>query len=217
MQAAHLAELLRTATLQPESITDDELMTLLRESDGGDHDFLFGEFYRRFHPRVVAWCFRITRDRAHALDRAQEVFLKAWRHLRNFRGDSRPSTWLYVITRNHCLSAIQRIASDPLDCGAPLPIRLWDTSVPDPDSRIEQRQLCRHVCELMDSALEPMEARIMALHYGYEVPLGTITERMALRNASGAKAYIVNGRRKIKHALERGDSPVLSTYRSQAA
>jgi hypothetical protein len=40
---------------------------------------------------------------------------------------------------------------------------------------------------------------------------------MALRNPSGAKAYIVNGRRKIKHALTRGDAPALSAYRSEAA
>jgi hypothetical protein len=43
----------------------------------------------------------------------------------------------------------------------------------------------------------------MALHYGYEVPLGTLTQRFSLANPSGAKAYIVNGRRKLKGAISR--------------
>jgi len=218
MLIGNSAELRKTAAIHPESISDDELMFLLGNSpEKVEHDHFFAEFYRRFHPRVTSWCLRISRDRARALDLAQEVFLKAWRHLDSFRGDSRPSTWLYVITRNHCLSAIQRRATDPLDGGTPLPARLWDTKPGDPDAHIEKRQICKHVCELMDAALEPMEARIMALHYGYEVPLGTITVRMALQNPSGAKAYIVNGRRKMKHALQRGDSPALTSYRAQAA
>lgn len=138
------------------------------------------------------------------LDLTQEVFLKAWRYIGSFRGDSRPSTWLYVITRNHCLTAIQRLSSDPLEFGGQLPIRLRDESMPHPDRRIERSQRSREVCHLMREALNPLEARILTLHYGYEVPLGTITRSLALANPSGAKAYIVNGRRKLKKFLDRG-------------
>jgi RNA polymerase sigma-70 factor (ECF subfamily) len=202
MEACDTAELRRLAALYPESASDDELMLLLRSSENGtERDFLFGEFYRRFHIRVENWCFRLSRDRALAMDLAQEVFLKAWRHLDKFRGDSRLSTWLYVITRNHCLSAVQKLANDPLDAGAPLPPMLWDKSIPDPDFNIHQKQLCQQVCAVMDAALEPMEAKIMVLHDGYGVSLGAITNHMALQNPSGAKAYIVNGRRKMKNAL----------------
>ena len=53
------------------------------------------------------------------------------------------------------------------------------------------------------SALEPIEAQVMVLHYGYEVPLGALTRRFSLANPSGAKAYIVNGRRKLKGVIAR--------------
>jgi RNA polymerase sigma factor (sigma-70 family) len=200
------------ADLHPESVSDDELMLLLCDSQTREtQDHLFAEFYRRFHVRVTNWCFRISHSRTRAHDLSQEVFFKAWRHLGSFRGDSRPSTWLYVITRNHCLSALQRLASDPLESGAQLPERLRDNSMTHPDRRIERNQLCRDMCDVMNSALEPMEARILALHYGYEVPLGAITNRMALVNPSGAKAYVVNGRRKLRSALQRrGDFSNLS-------
>jgi RNA polymerase sigma factor (sigma-70 family) len=197
-------ELRAMAMASPESITDQELMLLLCTAvDPQGQNELFGEFYRRFHTRVLSWCLRLSRDRARATDLAQEVFLRAWRHIGTFRGDSKPSTWLYVITRNHCLSAVERLATDPLEGGAPLPPRLPDHSVSHPDHQIQRRQRCQELCQLMNAALEPMEARVLALHYGYEVPLGTLTRGLALGNPSGAKAYIVNGRRKLKGALSR--------------
>lgn len=179
------------------------MLLLCESADRQVQDHLFAEFYRRFHVRVTNWCFRISHCRTRASDLSQEVFFKAWRHLDSFRGNSRPSTWLYVITRNHCLSAVQRLASDPLEAGSQLPERLRDNSMTHPDRYIERNRLCRDMCDLMKSALEPMEARILALHYGYEIPLGTITSRMSLLNPSGAKAYVVNGRRKLKNALQR--------------
>jgi RNA polymerase sigma-70 factor (ECF subfamily) len=207
MQQGSSPELSRMAASHPEAISDDELMILLCESvDKRSQDFLFAEFYRRFYPRVRNWCFRLSHSRTRALDLAQEVFFKAWRHIGSFRGDSRPSTWLYVITRNHCLTDVRRLACDPLESGGQLPERLRDTTMSHPDRDIELNQLCRDVCHLMNSALDPVEARILTLHYGYEVPLGTITNQMALENPSGAKAYIVNGRRKLKRALHRRKS-----------
>ena len=207
-------DLRELAASNPESISDHELMLLLCDAPNRqEQDLLFSEFHRRFQARVTAWCFRLTRSRSRAADLTQEVFLKAWRHIGSFRGDSRPTTWLYVITRNHCLTAIQRLAADPLESGAQLPARLTDTRQPHPDRRIERKQLSRDVCRLMTSALEPLEARVFTLHYGYEMPLGAITSRLALGNPSGAKAYIVNGRRKLKGALNRrggaGDPGVL--------
>jgi RNA polymerase sigma-70 factor (ECF subfamily) len=214
MPTSDYAELRKTAALHPESVSDDELMGLLRESQSrADYDFLFAEFHRRFHPRVEAWCLRLCHNRSRAVDLAQEVFLKAWRHMDSFRGDSRPSTWLYVIARNHCLSAAQRLVSDPLNSGTPISPRLWDSALPHPDSHIAHYQLSRDVCQLINAALDPMEARVLTLHYGYDVPLATITARMALHNPSGAKAYIVNGRRKIRHALERHKSLSLNAHR----
>jgi RNA polymerase sigma factor (sigma-70 family) len=204
MQTTVPAELWVMAAMSPESVTDQELMLLLCISpERQQHNDLFTEFHRRYHVRVLAWCLRFTRNRARALDLAQEVFLRAWRHRVTFRAASKPSTWLYVIARNHCLSALQRVASDPLEGGAQIPLGLPDPAIAHPDRQIERTEMCREAWKLMCSALEPMEARVMALHYGFEIPLGLLTRRFALDNPSGAKAYIVNGRRKLKGAISR--------------
>ena len=45
-----------------------------------------------------------------AQDASQEVWIRVWRNIKSFRGESAFSTWLYTITLNTCLSARQREA-----------------------------------------------------------------------------------------------------------
>jgi RNA polymerase sigma factor (sigma-70 family) len=201
-QAAVHRELSRLAQECPESLTDEEVMLVLCDSATACGDSLFSEIFRRYHGRVTSWCFRLTRNRGRSLDLAQEVFLKAYRHRHGFRGDSRFSTWLYVITRNHCLSSLKKQA-DPVDAGEAVPARLRDFSTAQPDIAVERKQRHREMLRMIGSALEPMEARVMALHYGYELPLAAITQKLALTNPSGAKAYVVNARRKLSLVLKR--------------
>ncbi|HVV45978.1 MAG TPA: sigma-70 family RNA polymerase sigma factor [Bryobacteraceae bacterium] len=194
--------LYRTAQECPEALTDEEVMLVLCDSSADLGNRLFSEIFRRYHVRVTAWCFRLTRNRGRALDLAQEIFFKAYRHRHGFRGDSRFSTWLYVITRNHCLSSLKKLA-DPVEMGETVPLRLQDCSVPRPDVLMERRQRQKEMWEMIGAVLEPMEARVMALHYGYELPLAAITRQLALTNPSGAKAYIVNARRKLNVMIKR--------------
>jgi len=186
----------------PEGLTDEEVMLVLRESEGRDADYYFGELFRRYQSRVTGWCFRLTRNRSRALDLAQEVFFKAYRHRRSFRGDARFSTWLYAIARNHCLSSLKKLA-DPAEAGEPMPPRLCDRTTLQPDVLLERKQRHGEMWRMIGATLEPMEARVMTLHYGFEVPLAVITQRLALRNPSGAKAYVVNARRKLNVVIKR--------------
>jgi RNA polymerase sigma-70 factor (ECF subfamily) len=197
-------ELLALAVESPESVSDRELMTLLCElADENSLNALFSEFYRRFHPRVLAWCTRFTHDRARAMDLSQEVFLKAWRRRDSFRGESKPSTWLYSITRNHFLNNAERLVFDPLEAGVQIPARLPDVSMRGPEEQIELFQRYEQLQNVMRAALDPLEARILTLHYGHDVPLRQLARGLVLKNPSGAKAFIVNGRRKLKAALAR--------------
>lgn len=205
-QAGVDRELYRMAQDCPEALTDEELMRILCDSDITHGDRLFGELFDRYRVRVNSWCFRLTRNRGRALDLTQEVFFKAHRHRHGFRGDSRFSTWLYAITRNHCLSSLKKNA-DPVDLGVAIPVRLRDVSTTQPDIGFERKQRQREMWRMIGSALEPMEARVMALHYGYEVSLAEITQQLELTNPSGAKAYVVNARRKLNRALKRRGLP----------
>jgi RNA polymerase sigma-70 factor, ECF subfamily len=197
------AELVAMAATFPEALTDQELMLLLNSmEESRGRDDLFGEVFRRYQPRVAAWCYRMTRDRGRALDLAQEIFFKAYRHAHSFRGDARLSTWLYAITRNHCLSSMKKMAADPVELGQAMPPGLRDPAE-EPDRDIERRQVNRRMWQMIHATLEPLEVRVMTLHYAYEIPLATITQKLALSNPSGAKAYVVNARRKLSSVIHR--------------
>lgn len=204
----------------PESLTDEEVMSVLCDPSVTRGDILgeslFGELFRRYHVRVTSWCFRFTRNRSRALDLTQEVFFRAYRHRHGFRGDSRFSTWFYAIARNHCLSSIRKNA-DPADAGENVPVRLRDLSTIPPDIAIERKQRHQEMWRMIGAALDPTEARVMALHYGFELPLAAITRELALTNPSGAKAYLVNARRKLNRVIQRRTSRKAGSAFSRSA
>jgi RNA polymerase sigma-70 factor (ECF subfamily) len=72
---------------------------LIRRIRDGEHD-LFHQLIRPHERRVFAAAFAILRNEADAEDAAQEAMLKAFKHLREFRAESRFSTWLIQITVN---------------------------------------------------------------------------------------------------------------------
>ena len=87
-----------------------------------DHN-AFGELVRRYQSPVRAFLARMTRGDAHlADDLAQESFLKAWKKLATFRGDSRFSTWLFGIAFNEFRGAARRrkeLALEEMDTPPP--------------------------------------------------------------------------------------------------
>ena len=78
---------------------------------------------------------------------------------------------------------------------------LPDRAAPRPDQGLEQEAWSRLVHGLLDQALDDTEKKVFTLHYGDEVPLDSITRLLGLSNRSGAKAYIVSARRKLRRAV----------------
>jgi RNA polymerase sigma-70 factor (ECF subfamily) len=74
---------------------------------------IFDSLVREQGPRVFRLCYALLGNRALAEEAAQEVFLRAWRGLGDFRGEAKLSTWLYTIARNVCLNLRQRHPAPP--------------------------------------------------------------------------------------------------------
>jgi RNA polymerase sigma-70 factor (ECF subfamily) len=51
-------------------------------------------------------------DAARAEDIAQDVFIRIWKGLAGYRGQSTLSTWIYAITRNTCLTALKTTGAE---------------------------------------------------------------------------------------------------------
>jgi RNA polymerase sigma-70 factor (ECF subfamily) len=93
---------------------------LVRAAQTGDRD-AFGLLVKRHQRAIYRLCHRFVKDPQDASDLAQEAFLKAYRGIGRFRGDSGFSTWLYRITVNTCLNfrASRRPAGEALSDSLP--------------------------------------------------------------------------------------------------
>ena len=80
------------------SDTTDEAQIIASILAGNSH--LFHDLIRPYERSVYAMALSLLHNEADAEDVAQEAFLKAFRNLANFRGESKFSTWLISITLN---------------------------------------------------------------------------------------------------------------------
>jgi RNA polymerase sigma-70 factor (ECF subfamily) len=187
--------------VDPSEQSDESLIRSFREGWGPDRDQLMENLFNRHQSRIIRWCYRFTRDREAALDLAQEVFMRAFRNLDNYRGECRFSTWLYVIARNQCMTALQKRATEPVWVANTQALDLPDRASSDFLATFEKDQTRKRNWRFIVDTLNSIEARVMILHYGEEVPLSTVSRMLGLTNKSGAKAYVVSARRKLDAAI----------------
>jgi len=93
-------------------VSDEELIRLCQERLPGDPRS-FHALVARYRDQVINTAYRFLGDLHDAEDVAQEVFLKAYRGLPDFRATSAFSTWLYRITVNTCRNELRRRSRRP--------------------------------------------------------------------------------------------------------
>jgi len=65
---------------------------------------VFARLYERYYPRTYRLAYAMTGRREAAEDLTQEVFIRAYQRLEQFRGQASFSTWFYRLTVNHCVN-----------------------------------------------------------------------------------------------------------------
>jgi RNA polymerase sigma-70 factor (ECF subfamily) len=77
------------------------------ESAGAWSSPEFGEIYAQHSKPIYYLALRMLADPTQAEDATHDVFLKAFRNMKQFRGESAVRTWLYRIAINHCQNLLQ--------------------------------------------------------------------------------------------------------------
>ena len=78
---------------------------LVAASAAGERD-AFDVIVERHRRSVYLVCYRFVNNHEDASDLAQDAFVRAWRGLKTFKGQSALSTWLYRIAVNVCLNKV---------------------------------------------------------------------------------------------------------------
>lgn len=140
---------MQTQATQP----DGELVRRVQRGEMAAFDLLV----RKYQHRIAALIGRYLSDWSECQDVAQETFVRAYRAIGNFRGDSQFYTWLYRIAintaKNHLLAHKRRLpVSD---------IEIADAERLDPDARMRdeatpERELMRRQME--DAVMDAVQA-----------------------------------------------------------
>ena len=118
----------------------------------------FEELVRRHEKRVYAVALRSSGSPEDAEDITQEVFLRAWRSIEEFRGDSGFSTWLFRITMNMCVDFARhkhaQPQTQPLVMGEEESERPLPDTAPTPEEHLDNSELGRELAAALDEVSE---------------------------------------------------------------
>ena len=89
-----------------DSNTSDE--EIVQEIISKSNTLLFEFIYDRYSEKVYNKCISFVKNKDEAQDLTQDIFLKTYIKLRQFKGKSKFSTWLYTLTYNHCVNYVTR-------------------------------------------------------------------------------------------------------------
>lgn len=87
------------------NISDEELALLLREDANQRY---FGILVQRHEKYIIKKCKSYVKDEDIAEDLTQEIFIKLFYNIKNFKGEARFSTWLFSIIHNTCIDHLRK-------------------------------------------------------------------------------------------------------------
>lgn len=170
--------------------SDQFLVDRVRAGDKHAFDLLV----LKYQQRIVNLIMRYVKDHSEALDVAQEAFLKAYRAIPTFRGDSAFYTWMYRIAintaKNHLVAARRRPLDHASDISEPEEfdwhVRMQDHDTPERQAIGEElRQTVeKAIADLADDLRTAIVLReIDGLSYEeiaqvMECPVGTVRSRI---------------------------------------
>jgi RNA polymerase sigma-70 factor (ECF subfamily) len=155
----------------------------------------------RYQNYVFTLALRFTKNREDAEEVAQDIFIKAYRALADFRGNSKFSTWLYTIVNNTCITFLRkrRLQTDSLDREGVFEVADSQDSGFSA-SQVEQKSKVSMVNNAI-GLLNPDDAEIITLFYKSEQSLEEIAEVLGI-GANAAKVRLHRARARLKDKME---------------
>ncbi len=161
----------------------------------------YAELVNRYQNYVFTLTLRLIKSREDAEEVAQDVFVKAYRSLADFRGESKFSTWLYTITNTTSITFLRKkkLEVHSLDNEKVFEI----AASKDSGSRanlVEQKSRVSMVTRAI-ALLSPDDAEIITLFYKVEQSLDEIGKILGLETNT-VKVRLHRARTRLKEKME---------------
>jgi RNA polymerase sigma-70 factor (ECF subfamily) len=137
----------------PPRMTTPEDERLIARASAGDSG-AFRQIYERHRTDVARLVYRMLGGRSDLEDVIQEVFVQVYRSLKDFRGQSKLSTWMHRVTVNVVLMHRRAARSRPVFAEEPPTDGMLRTDATSPDEDAERRERMRAFSRLLDRLAE---------------------------------------------------------------
>lgn len=156
----------------------------------------------RYQSYVFTLVLRYVDDRGLAEELAQDVFVKAYRCLADFKGGSKFSTWLYTIVNTTCISYLRKKKDDTVLLAQEQIVSLASNAYTHTHEAQEiERKSRQEVLAKAIAALPPDDARVITLFYQAEQSLDETAEILGI-TANNVKVKLWRARQKLREVLE---------------
>jgi len=86
----------------------DDTLILEKFADSRTRDEAFGILLKKYQQKIYWHVRRFVLDHDDANDLVQDIFIKVWKNLDNFRADAQLYTWIYRIATNECITFLNK-------------------------------------------------------------------------------------------------------------
>ena len=158
----------------------------------------FNELVRRYQQKVYWIARRMVGDHDEADDVTQEVFVKVYKKIKNFRSDSSFYTWVYRITTNTAINVLRQrkiVNLVGLDEAFPALNSMSDDSL-DPAKKLEIKEN-QSLLEEAVSKLPAKQKKVFVLRYFEEMPYEDISKILKI-TVGGLKANYFHALKNIQ-------------------
>jgi RNA polymerase sigma-70 factor (ECF subfamily) len=179
-------------------LTDTEIISRILQGEAA----VFAQIVERYQNFVFTLVLRFTDNREDAEEIAQDVFVKAYRSLADFRGESKFSTWLYTVVRTSCLTFLRkrRLDTTSIDNERTF-LQLENQESGFRADTIETKSRHAMVNEAI-RLLSPDDSQLITLFYKGEQSLEEIGRIMGLE-PNTVKVKLHRARHRLKEKMEK--------------
>ena len=178
--------------------SDKEIISLVLK---GDHN-AYAMLVERYKSYVFTLVLRFVKSREDAEEVSQDIFIKAYRSLADFRGSAKFSTWLYTVVNTTCITFLRkkRLEVHSLDNEKVFEMAENKNSSFSAN-QVEQKSRVGMVNQAI-ALLNPDDAEIITLFYKNEQSLEEIGQILGLE-ANTAKVRLHRARTRLKEKMEK--------------
>mgnify|MGYP000989361842 CR=1 FL=1 len=160
----------------------------------------FEELISAYEIKIFNYCYRMSGNKHDAEDLAQEIFIKVYKNLKTYKGDSSFSTWLYRVAHNTCIDKYRSIKPNVSLTDALGTYEYAASKETQPDEQLLKKEN-KELIQSCINSLKPEYRSVIILrdiqNYTYQeialmldIPLGTV------------KSYISRGRQALRELIE---------------